>query len=68
MKRTLFVLVLALALPALAQEQKPPPRAAKPERRPIVHTRPTPQQIRAFNALEKKEEKKQARLGDRARK
>jgi hypothetical protein len=53
----LFLLALAFPLAAAAQD------AAKPARkRPahvIAHTRPTPQQIREFDTLEKKEEKAQ---------
>ncbi|HEX4927770.1 MAG TPA: hypothetical protein VFV74_07195 [Burkholderiales bacterium] len=51
-RRLAWLLVLALALPAAAQHQKKKPS------QPLAHTKPTPQQIRRFNTLEKKEEKK----------
>ena len=43
------LMCLMLALPSAAQDK----RAA----RPAAHSKPTPQQIRKFNELEKKEQK-----------
>ena len=55
MKRIAWLLVLALAIPAAAQEKKrPKPRA---HAKPLAHAKPTPQQIRKFNELEKKHPK-----------
>ena len=54
MKALLFV--LALALPAWAQDKPPAPKkkpAAKTQQ--AVHKKPTPEQIRKFNQLEKKQ-------------
>ena len=54
MRALLFV--LALALPAWAQDKPPAPKkkpaASKPA--PVAHKKPTPDQIRKFNQLEKK--------------
>jgi hypothetical protein len=51
----ILLLALALALPAWAQDNVPPRKkpAAKP--RQVVHRKPTPEQIRKFNQLEKKQ-------------
>ena len=54
MRRLALLLALALAVPVAAQEKKP---AKKPAARPAVHGKPTPQQIRRFNELEKKQQK-----------
>ena len=54
--RTLLVL-LALALPAWAQDKPPAPPKKKPaasKQSPVAHKKPTPEQIRKFNQLEKK--------------
>lgn len=48
------LLAAALAMPAAAQEHKPKKPAGKAEH--PAHSKPTPQQIRKFNRLEKKEE------------
>jgi hypothetical protein len=48
-KRLAGLLLLALAIPAAAQETK---RA-----KPPAHAKPTPQQIRKFNELEKKHDR-----------
>jgi hypothetical protein len=56
----LFALLaaLTLALPSLAaQEKKPAPR--KTTAKPVAHAKPTPQQIRRFDELEKKEQQKE---------
>ncbi len=53
MKRLAMLLLLALALPVAAQESA----RTKPARKPSAHSKPTPQQIRKFDELEKKEEK-----------
>ncbi len=56
----LFALLVALtlALPSLAaQENKPAPRKATGK--PMAHAKPTPQQIRRFDELEKKEQKEE---------
>lgn len=54
MRAILFLLALALALPATGQEARKPARKRAPH--VVAHIRPTPQQIREFDALEKKEE------------
>ena len=50
-----FLLLLALA-PALAQQPAP---KKKPAAKQAVHKKPTPQQVRKFDALEKKRESRQ---------
>ena len=57
MRIVFLSLILALAIPAAAQEKK----TKKPTARPAAHAKPTPQQIRRFNELEKKEEKNRGR-------
>jgi hypothetical protein len=53
-------LALVLSVPAFAQEKKPPAKkqVAKKEQgsavKPKAHTKPTPEQIRKFNELQKK--------------
>ena len=59
MKALLCVLALVLGAPALAQETAPlkkKPAAKKPvtKKQPKAHSKPTPEQIRRFNELEKK--------------
>jgi hypothetical protein len=55
------LLALALAMPVVAQEQKPPAKkqAGKKQQpsalKPKAHSKPTPEQIRKFNELEKKQ-------------
>ena len=44
----------ALALSATAEEKAPPKK--KPAARQVVHKKPTPQQLRKFDELEKKRE------------
>ena len=51
MRLVSLLAVLALALPAAAQEKAP----KKTTGRAPAHSRPTPQQIRKFNELEKNE-------------
>ena len=58
MKRIAFLVILALAIPVAAQEKKP---AKKPAARPAAHAKPSPQQIRRFNELEKKKRTEKAR-------
>ena len=60
----LVLLVLVLAVPAWAQDKPPAPKkkpaasqdAKKPaaKRQQIVHKKPTPEQIRKFDQLDKK--------------
>jgi hypothetical protein len=58
-----FLLALALTIPVAAQEKakkpapKPSPGAKSARHVPPAHSKPTPQQIRKFNELEKKESK-----------
>ena len=52
MRRAWLALVLALALPALAQD-KPAPKK-KPAAKPVAHKKASPEQIRKFNELQKK--------------
>ena len=52
-------LALVLSVPAFAQEEKPPAKkqvAKKPQAvvKPKAHAKPTPEQIRKFNELQKK--------------
>jgi hypothetical protein len=51
-----LLLAAALAMPAAAQEQKPKKPAGKPAAQRQAHAKPTPQQLRRFNELEKKEQ------------
>ena len=55
-----LLLSLALALPAWAQDDRPAPAPKKPaatrKQAPVAHKKPTPEQIRKFNQLEKKQE------------
>jgi hypothetical protein len=51
-----LLLVLALT-PALAQLQQPAPRK-KPAAKQLAHKKPTAQQVRKFDELEKKRETK----------
>ena len=52
-----LLVILALALPAAAQEKQAPKKGSAG--RPPAHSKPTTQQIRRFNELEKKKEKQQ---------
>ena len=51
-----LLLLLALALPAWGQDKPPAPPKKKPaaKQSPVAHKKPTPDQIRKFNQLEKK--------------
>lgn len=56
MRLLAILLAAALAAPALAQEKKPTKKpAARPAAQRPAHAKPTPQQIRRFKELEKKE-------------
>jgi hypothetical protein len=52
-----LLLLLMLALPAWAQDKPPPAPKKKPaaKQSPTAHKKPTPEQIRKFNRLEKKQ-------------
>jgi len=52
-----LVAAVALALSAAAQDKAPAPKK-KPAARQVVHKKPTPQQLRKFDELEKKRETK----------
>ena len=52
MRALCLVLVALLAMPALAQE--PPRKKKKPSATKPVRGKPTPEQIRKFNELQKK--------------
>ena len=52
MRRVAVLLAVALAFPAAAQQRKP---VKRPAAKPAAHAKPTPQQIRRFNELEKKQ-------------
>lgn len=52
--RALLVL-LALALPAFAQDKPPAPKRKPAAKQPVAHKKPTREQIRKFNELEKKQ-------------
>ena len=66
MSRLAILLVMALAIPAAGQEAGKPKRPAaksamaKPVGQRAAHSKPTAQQIRKFDELEKKEEKGRA--------
>ena len=54
----LVILALALvAMPALAQEKKPGKKPAAQKKMPVAkaHSKPSAEQIRRFNELEKKQ-------------
>ena len=51
-----FSLMLALALPVAGQDTNAKKPAPKRQPHVSAHTKPTPQQIRKFNELEKKEQ------------
>ena len=53
----LLLLALVLAVPAWAQDKPPAPPKKKPapKTQQAVHKKPTPEQIRKFNQLEKKQ-------------
>jgi hypothetical protein len=52
-----FLLLLVLALPAWAQDKPAAPKKkpAASKQAPVAHKKPTPEQIRKFNQLEKKQ-------------
>ena len=52
-----LLVMLALALPAAAQDKQAAKKGSAG--RPPAHSKPTAQQIRKFNELEKKKEKQQ---------
>ena len=59
-----LLVALALALPAAAQGEKekapakkPQPRRAAATKAPKAHARPTQEQIRKFNEMEKKQQR-----------
>jgi hypothetical protein len=56
-RRIILLLAVLLALPAFAQDSQEKKPRAKRGPVPLAHTKPTPQQIREFNMLEKEEEK-----------
>ena len=66
MRRTSLLFAVLVALPAFAQDaQQKKPRAKRGEV-PLAHTKPTPQQIREFNKLEKEEEKHEQQIRGRS--
>ena len=50
-----LLVLLALALPAFAQEKPPAPKKKPAAKQPVAHKKPTREQIRKFNELEKKQ-------------
>ena len=52
----ILLVLLAFAFPALAQDKPPAPKKkpAASKQSPVAHKKPTPDQIRKFNQLEKK--------------
>lgn len=57
--RALALLAAAvLTLAALAQDKAPAPKKKKPAANQVAHKKPTPQQLRKFDELEKKQEAK----------
>jgi hypothetical protein len=57
LKALALLAAAALALPAAAQEKAPAPRK-KAAASQVAHKKPTPQQLRKFDELEKKREAK----------
>jgi hypothetical protein len=55
LKALALLAAAALALTAAAQEKAPAPRK-KPAASQVAHKKPTPQQLRKFDELEKKRE------------
>ena len=55
MRALALLAAAALAFSAWAQDKEPAPKK-KPAATPIVHRKPTPEQIRKFDRLEKKQE------------
>ena len=53
MRALCCALALVLSVPAFAQEKKPPAKK-QVAKKPKAHSKPTPEQIRKFNELEKK--------------
>ena len=62
MRALCCALALVLSVPVFAQEEKPPAKkqVAKKQKpaaqKPKAHSKPTPEQIRRFNELEKKQQ------------
>ena len=57
MRSLALVMAAALAFGAYAQEKAPPSKKKKPAAHAqVVHRKPTPEQIRKFDKLEKKQE------------
>jgi hypothetical protein len=46
----------ALTLTALAEDKAPAPKKKPPAAKQVAHKKPTPQQLRKFDELEKKQE------------
>jgi len=57
-KALVLVLSAALAAPAVAQEKKKAPPKKPVAAKPVAHQKASPEQIRKFNELEKKRQKK----------
>ena len=53
--KTFLIFFMAISTSLSAQEAKKKPAAKKP---PAAHSKATPEQIRKFNQLEKKQQKK----------
>ena len=53
----LLALTLPLVFPVVAQDKPPAPKKkpAASKQAPVAHKKPTPEQIRKFNQLEKKQ-------------
>ena len=60
MRALALLAAAALAVSATAQEKAPPPKK-KPAAKQVVHKKPTPEQLRKFDQLEKRQEKKPER-------
>jgi hypothetical protein len=61
-KTLTLAIALALGMPALAQDKAPPPKK-KPAAKQVAHKKPTPEQLRKFDQLEKKQEAKKSGSG-----
>ena len=57
MRLAWLALALAIALPALAQDKPAPKKKQKPAAKQAAHKKATPEQIRKFNELQKKQGK-----------
>jgi hypothetical protein len=55
--RLLVFIVLTLALPALLAQETPKRKKPEAKKQQVSHKKPTPEQIRKFKELEKKQKR-----------